>query len=171
MIRISHKDDSEFWSVNRLFLAVCLTAPLKKKKKKKSVEQHKAHEIKPFAHQRSVSYCLIAIMTNAFQSNCFDILLTKNRLSHHREMFSDLTSRSSHPELFCKKDCLKDFAMQYSHENTCVGVSFNKISGLKPPTQVFFCEYCKIFKNSFFYRPTFRRATRSVEGETSPAPF
>ena len=113
MIRISHKDDSEFWSVNRFFLAVCLTAPLKKKKKKKKkkVEQQKAHEIKPFAHQRSVSYCLIAITTNAFQSNCFDILLTKNRLSHHREMFSDLTSRSSHPELFCKKDCLKDFAI------------------------------------------------------------
>ena len=110
MIRISHKDDSEFWSVNRLFLAVCLTATLKKKKKK-SVEQHEAHEIKPFAHQRSVSYCLITITTNAFQSNCFDILLTKNRLSHHREMFSDLTSRSSHPELFCKKDCLKDLAI------------------------------------------------------------
>ena len=110
MIRISQKDDSEFWSVNRLFLAVCLTAPLKKKKKKKKISG-KAHEIKPFAHQRSVSYCLIAITTNASQSNCFDILLTKNTLSHHREMFSHLTSRSSHPELFCKKDCLKVFAI------------------------------------------------------------
>ena len=35
---------------------------------------------------------------------------------------------------------------QYSQENTYVGTSFNKVAGL----QVFSCEYCEIFKNSFF---------------------
>ena len=82
-------------------------------------------------------------------------------------MFLDSTSRSSHPELFCKTMFLKN--SQYSQENTCVWVSFNKIAGLKPLTQLFFCEYCKIFKNSFFYRPPFRRATRGGGG--SPPPF
>ena len=28
---------------------------------------------------------------------------------------------------------------------------FNKVAGLKAPTQVFSSEYCKIFKNSFLY--------------------
>ena len=35
---------------------------------------------------------------------------------------------------------------QNSHENTCARVSF------LDPAQVFSCEFCEIFKNSFFYR-------------------
>ena len=35
---------------------------------------------------------------------------------------------------------------QYSQENTCVWVAFEKWV----PTHVFSCEYCRIFKNSFF---------------------
>ena len=50
--------------------------------------------------------------------------------------------------------------LQYSQESTYVGVSFNKVATLKScnfiknrlQTQVFSCENCKIFKNSFFYR-------------------
>ena len=44
--------------------------------------------------------------------------------------------------------------LQYSQENTYVGVSFNKVESLQTtllkenPTQVFPCEYCKIFKNT-----------------------
>ena len=53
---------------------------------------------------------------------------------------------------------------QYSQKSAYVGVFFNKVAGLKPPTQVFFCEYCKIFKNNFFYRPPFRRVTRRGAG-------
>ena len=49
---------------------------------------------------------------------------------------------------------------QYSQKKTYVGVFSNKVARLKPPTQVLFCEYCKIFKNNFFYRPPFRRVTR-----------
>ena len=62
-------------------------------------------------------------------------------------------------ELFCKKMFLKIW--ENSQKDTCVEVSFfNKIAGLRPstllkketPTQVFFCEFCQIFKNNFFYR-------------------
>ena len=35
---------------------------------------------------------------------------------------------------------------QYLLENTCVGVSFYKVAG----PQVSSCEYCKIFKNTYF---------------------
>ena len=42
-------------------------------------------------------------------------------------------------------------------QNTCVGVLFNKVPGLrlatslkKTPTQVFSCEYCETFKNNVF---------------------
>ena len=52
----------------------------------------------------------------------------------------------------CSSKCLQ--------ENTCVGFSFLiKFQALclqyysrETPTQVFSCEYCKIFKNSFFHR-------------------
>ena len=40
---------------------------------------------------------------------------------------------------------------QSLQKNTSVGVSFNKVAGLKEtPTQVFSYEICKIFKNTFF---------------------
>ena len=46
-----------------------------------------------------------------------------------------------------------------TQENTCVGVFFKKFAGLSAPNfikkrlqHVFSCEYCKMFKSSFFYR-------------------
>ena len=42
---------------------------------------------------------------------------------------------------------------QYSHENTCVGVTlqaFRIATLLETPTQMFSCEYCKIFKDTYF---------------------
>ena len=57
-------------------------------------------------------------------------------------MFSDSTSRSSHPELFRKKGVLKDFAIFTGKH---VLESLLIVTGLKSPTQVFFCEYCKTF--------------------------
>ena len=43
---------------------------------------------------------------------------------------------------------------QDSRENTCVGVYFIKKNFIKKeiPTQVFSCEFCKIFKYIFFRR-------------------
>ena len=57
---------------------------------------------------------------------------------------------------------------QYSQKNAFVGVSFNTVAGLQAcnsikkesPPQVFSCEYCKIFKNSFFYRTPLVPASR-----------
>ena len=76
--------------------------------------------------------------------------------------------KQSPPELFCQKVFLK--ILQYAKENTCVRDSFNKVAGIKPPTLVLFCEYCKIFKNNIFHRPPFRRA-RSGVGEGLPCFF
>ena len=47
--------------------------------------------------------------------------------------------------------------LQVSQENTFVGMSVNKVAGLQlyqkeTSTQLFSCEICKIFKNTFFYR-------------------
>ena len=52
---------------------------------------------------------------------------------------------------------------QYSQEKTCVEASFwcsFRTEGLhfylkEPPTQMFFCEYCEIFKNSFLMEDLF----------------
>ena len=50
--------------------------------------------------------------------------------------------------MFFKNFVLK--FLQYSQENTCAGVFFNKVGGLgQKQTQVLSCEYCKNFKNSF----------------------
>ena len=55
--------------------------------------------------------------------------------------------RSSRSEVFCKNCALKIFA-KFTEKHLCQSLFFNKVAGL-----VFSCEYCKIFKNSFFYRP------------------
>ena len=41
---------------------------------------------------------------------------------------------------------------QYLQENIYVGVFFNNVQASlkKTPTQVFSCEYCEIFKNTYF---------------------
>ena len=49
-----------------------------------------------------------------------------------------IIQRSSRPEVFCKKGVLKNFA----------NFSFIKKETL---AQVFSCEFCEIFKNTFFY--------------------
>ena len=65
------------------------------------------------------------------------------------------TSRSSHQRCSIKKLFLK--ISQYCQESPVLGSLFNKVAGLKAcnfieetPTQVVFCEYCEIFKNTYF---------------------
>ena len=63
--------------------------------------------------------------------------------------------RSSCSKLLCKTDDFKRVKMflkvsQISRESICIGVSFWKTRLIKkPPTQVFSCEFCKIFKNTY----------------------
>ena len=66
------------------------------------------------------------------------------------------TVRSSRPEMFCKKGVLKNFAI-FTGKQLCQRLFFNKVAGatcnfIKKETlaQVFSCEFCEIFKNTFF---------------------
>ena len=52
--------------------------------------------------------------------------------------------------MFGKKDVLKDLAKVI--ENTCARVSFITKLQADTLTQVFSCEFCKSFKNTFSYR-------------------
>ena len=79
--------------------------------------------------------------------------------------------RSSHPEVFCKKDVLRSFA-KLTGKHLCQSLFFNKVAGLdaskgfmkaeaprpatllkkKTQAQVFSCEFCEISKNTIFHR-------------------
>ena len=64
---------------------------------------------------------------------------------------------SSRPEVFCKKGVLRNFA-KFTGKHFRQGLFFNKFTGpcnfFKKETlaQVFFCEFCKISKNTFSHR-------------------
>ena len=61
--------------------------------------------------------------------------------------------------MFCKKCVFKSFA-KFTGKHLCQSLFFNKVAGLTPATllkkktlaQVFSCEFCELFKNTFFYR-------------------
>ena len=71
----------------------------------------------------------------------------------------DLSMRrkSSHSQLFFKIGVLKHFAIF-----TGKHLSWNLLLISKTPTQVFSCEYCKIFKCSFLYRTILVAASGKV---------
>ena len=53
--------------------------------------------------------------------------------------------------------------LQYSQENTSVGISFLSSPDLKnieTPTKVFSCDNCEFFKNSLFYRTPLMAASK-----------
>ena len=50
------------------------------------------------------------------------------------------------PEVFYKKGVLKNFA-KFTGKHQCQSLFFNKKETL---AQVFSCEYCEIFKNTFY---------------------
>ena len=61
------------------------------------------------------------------------------------------------PEVFYKKCVFKNF-VKSTRKHQCWSLLFNNIAGFRPeaytfikktPTQVFSCEFCKIFKNAF----------------------
>ena len=66
-----------------------------------------------------------------------------------------VSSRSSCPEVFCKKGILRNSA-KFTGKHLCQSPSFNNVTGSglqkKAVTQVFSCEFCKISKNTFFYK-------------------
>ena len=60
-------------------------------------------------------------------------------------------NRSSHPEVFCQKCVLKNFA-KFTGKHLCQSLCFNKVAGLRRPVN--FCQFCEISKNTFLYRTT-----------------
>ena len=85
------------------------------------------------------------------------VVIFKGSLDH---LFLNEASpnRSIHPDVFCEKGVLKEFA-KFTGKHLCQRLFFNKVAGLRPATllnktltQVFSCECCEILKNNFFYR-------------------
>ena len=113
----------------------------------------------------------------SFRMVFFLLLLLRKRLIHFLCMwlvtlmlFVPVGKRSkSRSQMFCKienlfislKMLLK--ILQYSQENICVlEFLFNQLYLKNAATQVFSCEYCKMFKYSFFYRtPAFHNVFRN----------
>ena len=67
-------------------------------------------------------------------------------------------SRSSCPEVFCKKGIFRNFA-KFTRKHLCQSLSSNRVAGWglqlykkETLTQMFFCEFCEIFKTTFFYK-------------------
>ena len=89
------------------------------------------------------------------------------------------TQRGSRPEVFCKKMRSENFCK--NHRKTTMSESlFYKVAGLRPQAcnfierntlaQVFSCEFCKIFKNNFFYRAP-PVASSELSGKPTMEPF
>ena len=59
--------------------------------------------------------------------------------------------RSSRPKVFRKKGVLRNFT-KFTGKHLCQSLFFNKLIKKETLAQVFFCEFCEISKNTFFYR-------------------
>ena len=85
-------------------------------------------------------------------------VLWKERKNWKTEKFCKPKVSGSCPEVFCKKGILKNFT-KFTGKHLRQSLIFYKVSGLslqliKKETlvQVFFCEFCEIFKNTFFIK-------------------
>ena len=79
-------------------------------------------------------------------------------LFYPNNIFINLSNnRSRLPEVFRKKKVFLEIS-QNSHENTCTRISFliklqaSVSNFIKKEAQVFSCEFCEFFKNTFSYR-------------------
>ena len=76
----------------------------------------------------------------------------------HRFITTFIKCRSSPPEVFCKKDVLRNFA-KFTGKHPCQSLFLNKVADPRSASlskeslaQVFFCEFCEISKNTVFKR-------------------
>ena len=86
-----------------------------------------------------------------FLNNC-----ERNWDDHGRNLtqMKNFMNRSSHRRYFVKTGGLKNYA-KFTRKHLCWSLVFRKVAGLRlakkeTPTQVFSCEFCEIFKNTFF---------------------
>ena len=83
--------------------------------------------------------------------------MVKKSTSNTSETFT-YKSRSSHPDVFCEKDVLTNFA-EFTGKHMCQSLFFNKVACCnfiikETLPQVFSCEFCEIFKNTSFQKTT-----------------
>ena len=79
-----------------------------------------------------------------------------NSSKNIRICYRHTLNRSNRPEVFCKKDVLRNLT-KFTGKHLCQSLFFNKVAGLRPVknetlAQVFSCEFCEIPKNTFSYR-------------------
>ena len=110
-------------------------------------------KISEYAFESLIAISLVII---SFKWNKLDIILFIIPLVPFIVVSGFYPSRSNHQCSVKKKLFLQ--ILQFSRESTCVGVSFLiKLLAFRPatllkktPIQVFSCEYCEIFQNTYF---------------------
>ena len=82
----------------------------------------------------------------------------KMKLPIKRKVTEKKISQKQSPEVFCKKSVLRNFT-KFTGKHLCQSLLFIKVAGLslqfyqkETLAQVFFCQFCKISKNTFSYR-------------------
>ena len=103
-------------------------------------------------HLDLLFYCWL--WTVKFRFGCFMNIWGVKLTTFHVKV--NLSNKKQTPEVFYKKGFCKNFA-KFTGKRLCQSLFFNKVAGLRPTTlltetlaQMFSCEICKIFKNSFF---------------------
>ena len=77
--------------------------------------------------------------------------LSENSNINKRVRKFNINKRSSRPKVFRKKGALRNFT-KFTGKHLCQSLFFNKLIKKETLAQVFFCEFCEISKNTFFYR-------------------
>ena len=83
--------------------------------------------------------------------DCFPV---KFEFIHMQYFFGMVRNRSSHRRRSVRKDVLRNCA-KFLGKHLRQSLFFNKVAGLRKKetlTRVFSCKFCKLFKNTFFYR-------------------
>ena len=88
----------------------------------------------------------------------------KNLLMGRADMLTFKTFKSSHRRCSIKKGVPKNFA-KFTGKHLCQSLFLNKVAGLslikEAVEQMFSCEICKIFKNTFFTKHLWATACKS----------
>ena len=91
----------------------------------------------PVKHSQAISWYLIQWISQEFsklfifaapQDNCFWYLLKKKSKSFNINLMYVIRSKSSCPEVFCKKGALRNFA-RFTGKHLCWRFFFNKVAG------------------------------------------
>ena len=100
------------------------------------------------------------LCSNGAKFNLFHCIYIQYHHIYVQSHLIIIQSRSSHPEVFCIKGVLRNFA-KFTGKHLCQSLFFSKVAGLRPTkacnfikketlAQVFSCEFCETSKNIFF---------------------